>query len=228
MTETTGRTRTMADNKPAIIGSLDPSRISHKDYTNSLAAEAHRAELFTDADIDRIRADLMNCLAEVIGYYTKGESSSVKAETARKLSLSMLYNIDTYLISLGDDMAAVRELGERRMSELYGKGYLINSKLFEEAKVLYGKVRFTRLKDGGAAYDRTIDKYFYNYLSSYDPRFTAQDKIFLSLRRMGVDGAFHIDGAVDALKKLLLINSGRAADVIAVEHRDVTDDSRAQ
>ena len=68
-----------------------------------------------NADIDRIRGDLMTCLAEVIGYYTKGESSSVKAETARKLSLSMLYNIDTYLLSLGDNGAALRALGERRI-----------------------------------------------------------------------------------------------------------------
>ena len=140
----------------------------------------------------------------------------------------MLYNIDTYLLSLGDNGAALRALGERRMSELYGKGYLINSKLFEEAKVLYGKVRFTRLKDGGAAYDRTLDRYFYNYLSDYDPRFSAQDKIFLSLRKFGVDGAFHIDGAVDALKRLLDVNNGRQSDVIVKEHRDVTDGGEAK
>lgn len=203
-------------------GTLDPSRISRKDYTNSLAAEGLRSGLLTDGDIDRIRADLMTCLAEVIGYYTKGKSTSVKAETARKLSLSMLYNIDTYLLSLHDDNEAVRVVGERRMSELYGKGYLINSKLFEEAKALYGKVRFTRLKDGGAEYDKTLDRYFYNYLSSYDPRFTAQDKIFLSLKKYGADGAFHIDGAVESLKKLLDVNRGRVSDVIVTDHRDVT------
>lgn len=218
----------MADNSIALYKSFDPSHINRSDYTNSLAAEAHRSGVFTDADIDRIRGDLMTCLAEVIGYYTKGESASVKAETARKLSLSMLYNIDTYLLSLGDDGAALRTLADRRMSELYGKGYLINSKLFEEAKVLYGKVRFTRLKNGGAAYDRTLDKYFYNYLRDYDPKFSAQDKIFLTLRKFGVDGAFHIDGAVESLKKLLEVNGGRKSDVIVTEHRDVTDGGAAE
>ena len=205
-----------AMNENAVVGtnSFDPMRIKRSDYTNSLAAEAHRTGLLSDGDVDRISADLLSCLAEVIGYYTKGESSSLKADTARKLSLSMLYNIDTYLLSLGSDIEAVRVLADRRMSELYGKGYLINSKLLEEAKALYGKVRFTRLKDGGAEYDKTLDKYFYYYLSSYDPRFTAQDKIFLSLRKYGVDGAFHIDGAVESLKKLYEINKGRPSDVI--------------
>lgn len=218
----------MAENKLIFFGSFDSSRVSRKNYTNSIAAEAHRAGILSDGDIDRVRADLMTCLAEVIGYYTKGESSSVKAETARRLSLSMLYNIDTYLLSLGDDGEAVRVLGERRMSELYGKGYIINSKLFEEAKMLYGRVRFTRLKDGGAAYDKTLDRYFYNYLSSYDPRFSAHDKIFLSLRKMGVDGAFHIDGAVESLKKLLEINKGRVSDVIVTEHRCTTNGGEEQ
>ena len=211
----------MADNSLALYKSFDPSHINRADYTNSLAAEAHRSGVFTDADLDRIRGDLMTCLAEVIGYYTKGESSSVKADTARKLSLSLLYNIDTYLLSLGDDRVALQTLAERRMSELYGKGYLINSKLFETAKVLYGKVRFTRLKDGGAAYDRTLDKYFYNYLRDYDPRFSAHDKIFLTLRKFGVDGAFHIDEAVGALETLLKINGGRQSDVIVTDHREV-------
>ena len=211
----------MTENSLARYDSFDSSRVTRKDYTNSLAAEAHRTGIFTDADIDRIRADLMACLAEVIGYRTKNESTSVKAETARKLSLSMLYNIDTYLLSLGDDRAALAALADRRMSELYGKGYLINSKLFEEAKALYGKVRFTRLKDGGAAYDRTLDRYFYNYLRDYDPRFSSQDKIFLTLRKWGVDGAFHIDGAVESLKKLLEINKGRQSDVIVTDHREV-------
>ena len=217
----------MADNAIVSSYSFDPSKINRTDYTNSLAAEAHRCGLFTDADIERIRADLLTCLAEVIGYYTKGESSSVKAETARKLSLSMLYNIDTYLLSLNSDDEAIKTLSERKMSELYGKGYLINSKLYEEAKFLYGKVRFTRLKDGGAEYDKTLDKYFYYYLTTYDPRFSAQDKIFLSLRKYGVDGAFHIDGAVESLKKLYEINKGRQSDVIVTEHRDVTDGGEA-
>ena len=55
--------------------------------------------------------------------------------------------------------------------------------------MLYGKVRLTRLKDAGVMYDKTLDRYFYNYLLDYDPRFSAMDKIYLSMRKFGIDGA---------------------------------------
>ena len=200
---------------------LNPEKIKREDYLNTLCAEALRCGLVSDGDVDRIRNDLLNCLAEVIGYYTKNESSSVKAESARKLSQSMVYNIDTYLLSLGDDSAALKTVLEKKMNDCYGKGYVINTKLFEEAKVLYGKVRLTRLKDAGVMYDKTLDRYFYNYLLDYDPRFSAMDKIYLSMRKFGIDGAYHIDGAVEVLKKLYEINKGTKSDFVVSDSGEV-------
>lgn len=188
--------------------------ISKNDYTNSLVAEALRAGIITETDVDVIRGELMNALADVIGYFTKNESSSVKKETARKLSLSMMYNIDTYLYSLANHDLALATLKDRRAIESYGKGYLINKQHFENAKHLYGKVRFTRLKNGGDAYDRTLDKYFHNYLKDYNPMFTAQDKIYITLTRFGIKGAYHIDDAVEVLGKLLEINEGKKSDIV--------------
>ena len=193
---------------------LREENISRADYTNSLVAEAQRTGIISDTDVDLIRVELMNSLAEVIGYFTKNESSSVKKETARKLSLSMMSNIDTYLCSLNNHELALATLKDRRAIESYGKGYLINKKHFENAKHLYGKVRFTRLKNGGDAYDRTLDKYFHNYLKDYNPMFTAQDKIYITLTRFGIKGAYHIDEAVDVLNRLLEINEGRKSDVV--------------
>lgn len=197
---------------------LDPKNIKKYDYLNTLVAEAIRVGKWSEEDVASIQAELMNALAEVIGYYTKNESTSVKKETARKLSLSMMYNIGTYLYSLGDNEVALATLKDRRVIELYGRGYLINKKHYEDAKHLYGKVRFTRLKDASEAYDRTVDKYFPNYLTDYSPMFSAQDKIYVTLIKYGINGAYHIDEAVDVLKKLLDINEGRKADyVISVE-----------
>ncbi len=196
------------------FSALVPDSIKKYDYSATLVAEAVRVGKWTEEDVTSLQAELMNALAEVIGYYTKNESSSVKTETARKLSLSMMYNIDTYLYSLGDHELALATLKDRRAIESYGRGYLINKKYFDDAKHLYGKVRFTRLKDGGEAYDRTLDRYFRYYLTGYNPMFTAQDKIYLSLRKFGINGAYHIDEAVDVLTKLLEINEGRKADVV--------------
>ena len=124
-TWTMTRRKTMTDIQS--YSGLNPANLDRSDYMNTLAAEALRAGLINESDIDRIRSDLMTALAEVIGYYTKNESSSVMADTANELSESMVYNIDTYLLSLKDDKRALDTLLDRRMSELYGKGYAINS-----------------------------------------------------------------------------------------------------
>ena len=196
---------------------LDPENLRRADYANTLAAEALRAGLFSEADVTRIQGDMMTALAEIIGYATNGESSSVKTDSARKFAKSLLYNIDTYLLTLPTPEAAAAQLKERRMSELYGKGYLLNKKRYEDAKHLWAKVRYTRLKDADEAYNKTIDRYFRNYLAAYDPRTSAHDKIYLSMPKQGIRGAFHIDGAVEVLKKLLALNEGRPADAVVIE-----------
>lgn len=199
---------------------LDAKNIDRENYTNTLAVEAVRVGLMSESDLDRIRHDLMIALAEVIGYYTKNESSSIKSETANELTNSMLYNIDTYLLSFGDDKKALETLLDRRMSELYGKGYLINSKYYEEAKILFGKARVSRLNNGSEEYNKTLDKYFRYYLTNYSPKFSAHDKIYLSLREYGLSGAYHIGEAVAVLKKIIEINHGTKADVVILDHAE--------
>ena len=195
---------------------LDSARIDKKDYTNSLVAEACRVGRMSESDVDRIRGDLMNALAEIIGYYTENQSTSVKAETARQLSLSMMFNIDTYLRSLGSHEEALKTLLDRRMSELYGKGYLMNTETFREAKQLYGKVRLSRLRNGGPEYDKALDQYLHYYLSNYSPKFHAHMKVYLSLPKFGIRGNFNIRQTVTVLKKLFEINQGprSKADVV--------------
>lgn len=203
---------TMNENGIISKNSLDPANINSDDYTNTLAAEALRVGLLSEADVDRIRNDLLSALAEVIGYYTKNESSSLRMNAAQQLSKSLMYNIDTYLLSLGNTAHALETIRERRMSELYGKGYLINQKRHKEAIALYGKARYSRLKNACEEYNKTLDKYFKNYLAAYDPKFSAHDKIYLSLTEYGLDGAYHIDGAIGVLRKIIEINSGERAD----------------
>ncbi len=193
---------------------LDPERIDIRNYSTSLTSEAYRVGLISDDDLDLLKNRSMEALAEVIGYYTKNESSSIKTDTAKNLAKSLLYNVDTYLLSLGDHEEALRVLLDRKMGEHYGKGYLINKKHFEDARQLYAKVRFTRLRDADEEYNKTLDQYFKYYLTKYDPKFTADLKIYLSLRKYDLFGNYHIDEAVEVLKKLLEINSGTKSDFV--------------
>ncbi|MGN1346725.1 MAG: DUF6179 domain-containing protein [Eubacteriales bacterium] len=193
--------------------SLRPAAISSADYTNTLAAEALHAGLFTEEDIHRLQNGLMETLAEVIGYYSRNQSTSVKTETAKELTLSILYNIDTHLLSLGDHRIAAEELREKRLSDLYGKGYLINSKRFERAKVLYARARYTRLKNASMEYNKTLDVKLKNYFASYDARFNAHAKAYVTLSEYGIRGAFRMDQMEGMLNRLLAVNAGRSADI---------------
>ncbi len=203
----------MSNNEIISYNGLDPERIDKSDLTNSLVMEAYRVGIISDFELNRIRTDLMSALAEIIGLYTKNQSTSLKADTARELTACMMYNIDTYLLSIGNIGQALEQLRDRKPYELYGKGYLINQKLYETAKHLYGAVRYSRLKNASEAYNRTIDQYFHHYLKHYDPRFSAHNKIYITLVEYGISGAFHINEAVDVLRKLTEINNGRKADV---------------
>ncbi len=193
---------------------LKSENIDRKHYTSSLLDEAKRVGLITEEDAASVQTKMMEQLAEVINLYTLGESSSLKIDTAKCLMESMVFNIDTYLLTLGDDKKALSLLIETKYGDLYGRGYLINKKLFEEAKILYAKARLNRLKTDDEEYNKTLDKYFKFYLATYDPRFRAHDKIYLSMRQFGIRGAFRIGGAVRVLRKIIEINDGRQADVI--------------
>ena len=194
--------------------SLNPENISLLDYTNTLTAEAFRAGLFDESDIARIQAGLMETLSEVIGYYSGNKSTSIGKDRAKVFGQSILFNVDAHLLSLGDHHAALGELRNKKLNELYGRGYLINSRRFEQAKVLYARARYTRLKDGSAEYNKTLDVKLKNYFADYDARFTAHSKAYITLGEYGIRGAFRIDQMAEVLNKLIDLGTGRTADVV--------------
>jgi len=206
----------MNENTIASYRALNPENLKRDDYANSLAAEAMRVGLMTEGGMDELKMAMMSTLADVIGLYTKNESTSLKSHTAEQLAASMMYNIDTYLLSLGDPMEALKTLMQRTPMELYGKGSLINQKHHDDAKHLFGKVRFTRLKDAGEQYNKVLDKYFPYYLKHYNAKFSAHDKIYINLRmgKYKLSGAYHMDAAVKLLKMLILLNTGNGSDVV--------------
>jgi len=201
------------ENRLIAHDSLNPDNISPLDYTNTLAMEAFRVGLFGEADIARLQTGLMETLSEVIGYYSNSESTSVQTDKAKAFGQSILFNVDAHLRTFGDHRAALEELRNRKISDLYGKGYLINSRLFEQAKVLYARVRYTRPNHASAEYNKTIDVKLKNYFAAYDARFAAHSKAYITLSEYGIRGAYRIDQMAGVLSRLIDLNTGRTADV---------------
>lgn len=188
--------------------------LDFSNYTASLAAEALRCGIYTDEDMERIQVEVLETLSEVIGMYTQQKSTSVRTERAAELTKSLLYNVDVYLRSLKNTGEACKVLRERKMSELYGKGYLINKGLYEEAKRLYSRAKYTRRKNVSIAYDKVLDQYLYYYLRDYDPRFSAHDRLYVNLTELGFKGGYRMDGVVKMLRAIVDFNAGKKSDVV--------------
>ena len=191
-------------------GRIDPARLDRENYVQSLTEEAVRCGIMTEGDTDRLRTELLSVLAQVIGYKTGGESTNVSTDDARILSESILYNIGTALRAESDPDTAAATLRDRPASELYAKGWAVNKAHWEEARRLWTKVRYNRPREADAEFDRALDRNIRIYLERYDPRTTAHDRLYLSLPRFGIRGAYHIRGAVSVLRRLLEIGTGSA------------------
>lgn len=187
--------------------------LRREDYTNTLATEAVRVGFFSEEDVLGVQKGLMDALAVVIGYASKNESTSVRIDKANEYLKCILYNCDTYLLSLQDPAKAAETLRSIPMEELYNRGFAINREHFQRAKRLFANVRYTRLHNGSKTYNRAIDILLPHYLAAYDPRFNAQDQLYMSIPSLHIKGPFHIDAAADMLEHLLEKQKGQQSDV---------------
>lgn len=190
-----------------------PENLRREDYTNTLAAEAARVGFFSEEDVLFVQKGLMDTLAVVIGYASKNESTSVRIDKANEYLRCILYNCDTYLLTLLEPKEAAETLRSIPMQELYNRGFAINREHFQRAKRLFANVRYTRLHDGSKTYNRAIDILLPHYLAAYDPRFNAQDQLYMSIPSLRIRGPFHMDATADMLEKLLELQKGRQSDV---------------
>lgn len=202
------------ENQIAELGIFNAENIRSAEYMNTLASEALRVGFYTEADMDKIRLGLMNTLATVIGYYSDGESASVRTDTAKGFLGCIQFNCDTYLRSLADHKKAAEMLRDVKLEEIYNRGYMINKKIAEECRRVFENVKYTRHMDAPESYNRAIDVSIPHFLKNYDPRFNAQDKLYISISAYGIKGPFHIEGTLTMLRGLLAQNKGENSDII--------------
>lgn len=123
-------------------------------------------------DAARFRSGLLWALAEQLGRYTGGESSSVPSESAEKVLESMLYCVSAELSAVPDPAAALRDLSP---DELFRKGLGRVKVLVREAGELYRQVRATRVPTDLIAYNAVVDGALPGFLKTYDPEYAAHE-----------------------------------------------------
>lgn len=148
-------------------------RMNNSEYTVSLLREAVRVGIIDEVKEASLKAKVFDGLAIVIDEYTEGKSTSVSNDKANELLSSLLYNIDAYLISLGDPKKALSEVEEKTVKYLYDAGGIALKRVMTDCTALLFNNKKYRLPDGSEIYNRALDEDIRAFSKTYNIRFGA-------------------------------------------------------
>ena len=121
---------------------------------------------------ERFRSGILWALADQLGRYTAGESSSVPEEVAEKVLESMLYCVSAELSARPDPAGALRCVSPE---ELFRRGCERVKAMVSDLKILYRQVLSTRIPTDLIAYNETLDGAIPGFFKTYDPEYAAHE-----------------------------------------------------
>jgi len=139
-------------------GNINVKKLNKNQYIISLFKEAIKIGLISENEIIRIQVNIMNLLKDLILRYTKGESTSVTVETSESLLNSILYAIDFYMFKMDSPEAAVMELKQKSIRQIYENGIELIRVCIIDTKKLYGKIKRNKLRIELEPYNTTIEE----------------------------------------------------------------------
>lgn len=176
---------------------LRKHRLDPYQYTLALLQSGHQLGLLDQEDLAGIQSQVMELLAAAIQRYTRGESTSVKNETAQRIMLSMFYAMDAYLRTLEHPDEALQALQTQGMAEIHRKGLALLESCLQDTAQLCQDIKSNQLSLANYAYQSTINEALPDFFNHYDVRFAAQDTMAgidypLLLDDMKASGLFYI------------------------------------
>lgn len=180
--------------KPGLIHRqlLDPNQ-----YTLSLIKEGARLGLINQGYTEAFQSRLMTLLADMIMKYTRGESTSVREETAQRILLSILYCLDARLRTFDYPEDALDLLKTGQLKEVYQQGLEQVEACLLRCEALYQHIAAHKLAVPIEAYHATIDEALPEIFHKYDAAFAAHDHLTsldypLLFNNMKIQGIFYI------------------------------------
>ncbi len=174
--------------------SLRPENLNQYRYTLSLLQEGIRIGVLDEPMINHIQIEIAAILKDLIRRYTKGESSSVRTETAEKLMNSVFYALDAYMTSFKDPERSLACLKTESIPKIYEKGIRLITLCMADAKMLYREIRGKKLDVPFEIYNTSIDEALPGFFKNYGIVFEAHDTacvldyplVFDDMNRQGV------------------------------------------
>ena len=146
---------------------LDEVTIDESNYVASLFGAAYELELVGDSDVERFQGRLLELLSYVTFKYTKGESSSVMEDVAKRFAESSLYLIGLTLRSEPSRSDALDKLLRSNLNTLYEDGVVIATKLLSDSKKRFNAIVKAFVTCGNEALSSTLKSTIKIYLQKY-------------------------------------------------------------
>jgi hypothetical protein len=154
---------------------INNKNVKYSNYALTLAQEAFSTGNLTEFEMVSIREKISEALSECILVYTHGESTSIMSDTANDLLTSLMFTIDAYLITLGDNNEALMEMKSESFKNLYYKGVKQLKLIICEIASLLVKLRRTRINTPNKLYNDILDGRIMKFLKTYDIAAKAHD-----------------------------------------------------
>lgn len=181
--------------------------IDYGAYTASLMRQAAEAGLLDERALTSMQEGLLGLLRSQIEEITRGESSSVPAETADQLMDDIGYCIDVALKHAATPQESLALLREHPMDTLYRMGTELLDQEERACERLLSRVRATRTPTVNEGYRILLDVTFPQYLRDWKVRRHPGDFVVLTeyplAREVSASGIF---GVRERLESLALEN----------------------
>ena len=187
---------------------IEEALLSRSHFFEHLIALMEKKHYLTEAQMQDIQMQLMNLLAKQIEKFNRGQSSSIQRQKAEALMASIYYTLGAYFRHLEDIDESITLLAEKKLEVLFEEGQSILDEAVAHCRLLYEKVKETKITTANIAYNDTIDNGIKLFFDEEDQNFKAHETggdidYPLCIDKMDEIGVLYFEGY---LSKLLIEN----------------------
>jgi hypothetical protein len=157
------------------VSVITKEMLDQNQYMVSLINTGARNGLLDSNLLGSTPIELMEIFKEVMRMYTKGESSTLKAETAEGLMKSIVYSLDLFLMKYPNPEDAIAHLKSCNINTLYKEAMDYIKDYFEKTKQLYKTIEGKRLSIPNVVYTDSFTAAIPNFFADYNVIFSAQE-----------------------------------------------------
>ncbi|MEG0772041.1 MAG: DUF6179 domain-containing protein [Clostridium sp.] len=150
-------------------------QLSNEQYFQSLLQVIHSNGILDLREFELLQFQLLEVITETIGYFTRGESSSVREEVAEQIMLSINYTIGLALKKETAVKESIDLIKKEGMKYLFTEGEKILKHKVKECKRLYNLAKETRIETENYGYVDTINYGIPLFFKSYNTRFACHE-----------------------------------------------------